>query len=85
MVRIGFMGRDDTAPKTLGAALLVDAARRVYHNGDIAAWGLVLEPEGGQENKKLWDWYIAQELKPCRKMQSMYAPLSVFIPELSVS
>jgi hypothetical protein len=32
MVRIGFMGRDDAAVKGFGAALIVDAARRVHRN-----------------------------------------------------
>jgi hypothetical protein len=84
MVRIGFMGRDDSSPKGFGAALLVDAARRVYRNGDIAAWGLVLESENGPDNKKLWEWYKAQGFKPCRGAHphSMYAPLSAFLPEL---
>jgi hypothetical protein len=84
MVRIGFMGRDDAAPKGFGASLLIDAARRVYGNGDIAAWGLVLESEGGPENRKLWDWYQAQGFKVCRGAHphSMYAPLSAFLPEL---
>lgn len=85
MVRIGFMGRDDSSPKGFGAALLIDAARRVYRNGDIAAWGLVLESDGGPENKKLWDWYQAQGFKLCRGAHphSMYGPLSAFLPELS--
>jgi hypothetical protein len=78
------MGRDNTAPKGFGAALIVDAARRVHRNGDIAAWGLVLESEGGPENAKLWAWYRAQGFKPCRgdSPSSMYGPLSAFIPEL---
>jgi hypothetical protein len=84
MVRIGFMGRDDGAPIGFGSALLVDAARRVHRNGDIAAWGLVLESEGGPENPKLWAWYQAQGFKPCRGSHphSMYGPLSAFLPEL---
>jgi hypothetical protein len=84
MVRIGFMGRDDTAPKKFGAALIVDAARRIHRNEDIAAWGIVLESDGGPENAKLWAWYQAQGFKPCRGAHphSMYAPLSAFIPEL---
>jgi GNAT superfamily N-acetyltransferase len=84
MVRIGFMGRDDNSPKGFGAALLIDAARRVHRNGDIAAWGLVLESDGGPENKKLWDWYQAQGFKLCRGAHphSMYGPLSAFLPEL---
>jgi hypothetical protein len=87
VVRIGFMGRDDRTDKNLGAALLVDAARRVYRNQDIAAWGLVIEPENGQQNPKLWKWYTEQGFKPCRmpkgaRFESMYAPLSAFLPEL---
>src|ERR1019366_4368951 len=81
MVRIGFMGRDDKAVSGFGASLIVDAARRVHRNGDIAAWGLVLEPEGGPENSKLWDWYQKQGLKPCRNTPgSMYGPLLAFLP-----
>jgi hypothetical protein len=84
MVRIGFMGRDKTAPKGFGAALIVDAARRVYRNQDIAAWGIVLESDGGPENQKLWGWYEAQGFKVCRGSHpnSMYGPLSAFLPEL---
>jgi hypothetical protein len=83
MVRIGFMGRDDGAEKGFGSLLIVDAARRVYRNGDIAAWGLVLESEGGPANKKLWDWYQEQGFKPCRQTpNSMYGALSAFLPEL---
>jgi hypothetical protein len=84
MVRIGFMGRHDAAQKGFGVGLLIDAARRVHRNTDIAAWGLVLEPERGRDNKKLWDWYEGQGFKPCRgtEPQSVYAPLSAFLPEL---
>lgn len=84
MVRIGFMGRDKSAPKGFGAPLLIDAARRVYRNRDIAAWGLVLEADGGPENKKLWKWYEDQGFKPCRGSHphSVYAALSAFLPEL---
>jgi hypothetical protein len=87
MVRIGFMGRHDGAPKGLGASLIVDAARRVYRNCDIAAWGLVLESEGGPDNKKLWKWYKDQGFKPCRGAHphSVYGPLSAFLPELQNS
>jgi hypothetical protein len=86
MVRIGFMGRDQAAPKGFGAALIVDAARRVHRNQDIAAWGIVLESDGGPENKKLWGWYEAQGFKPCRSANpySVYGPLTAFLPELQV-
>jgi hypothetical protein len=53
----------------------------------IAAWGLVLEPEGGKKNEKLWNWYLSQGFKECRALsntESMYAPLSAFLPELQV-
>jgi GNAT superfamily N-acetyltransferase len=80
VVRIGFMGRDDTAPKGFGSALLVDAARRVARNQDIAVWGLVLESEGGPDNPKLWKWYQDQGFKPCREqLSTMYSPLSSFL------
>jgi hypothetical protein len=83
MVRIGFMGRDDTAPRGFGSALIVDAARRVFQNRDIAAWGLVLESEGGEKNRKLWDLYQQQGFKSCRNTQnSMYGALGAFLPEL---
>jgi hypothetical protein len=57
MVLIGFMGKQDGTAKGLGEALVVDAARRVHRNLDIPAWGLMLDAEGGPENKKLWTWY----------------------------
>ena len=84
MVRIGFMGRDKTAPRGFGAALIVDAARRVHRNQDIAAWGIVLESDGGPENTKLWTWYQSHGFKPCRGSHphSMYGALSAFLPEL---
>jgi hypothetical protein len=83
MVRIGFMGKSQDAPKGFGVALLIDAARRVYRNADIAAWGLILEPEGGSENKMLYSWYEKNGFKACRKLENtMYAPLSSLIPNL---
>jgi hypothetical protein len=88
MARIGFMGTDDRAERGLGRGLLIDAARRVARNNDIGVWGIVLESEGGPTNSKLWSWYLAQGFTPCRassnpRGNSMYAPLSVLIPELS--
>ena len=47
VARIGFLARDDRAPAKLGAGLLVDAARRVLRSDIMAAWGFILEPEGG--------------------------------------
>jgi hypothetical protein len=82
VVLIGFMGRDDSAPKGLGAALILDAARRVVRNRDIAAWGLALESEGGPEKQKLWNWYISIGFTPARTADHprlMYAPLSAFM------
>jgi hypothetical protein len=52
--RIGFLARDDKAPAKLGAGLLVDAARRVLRSDAMTAWGIILEPEGGPANAKLW-------------------------------
>jgi hypothetical protein len=83
VVRIGFMGRSDRAEPGIGRGLISDAARRVYRNPDIAAWGLVLESEDGPQNKKLWEWYQKQGFKPCRQTENtMYGPLSAFLPEL---
>ncbi len=83
VARIGFMGRDDRAEAGLGRGLLIDAARRIHRNPDIAAWGIILESENGPENKNLWDWYLRQGFKSCRALpNSLYAPLSALIPEL---
>jgi hypothetical protein len=83
MIRIGFMGKSDDAPKGFGSALVVDAARRVHRNHDIAAWGLMLESEGGASNKKLYAWYQAQGFKVCRQLSnSLYVPITSLIPEL---
>jgi hypothetical protein len=90
MALIGYMGRHEGAPKGFGKSVLVDAARRVYRNGDLPAWGLMLDSEGGKENKKLWDWYIAfgfTAAKPESEGQAsgvLYGPLQKFIPELAV-
>ena len=86
LARIGFLARDDRAPKKLGAGLLVDAARRVIRSDTMTAWGFILEPDGGPENAKLWGWYkdtmgftpIIEEGKPSR---SLYCPLRRLIPE----
>jgi hypothetical protein len=82
---IGFMGRHDGAPKRLGEALIVDAARRLHRSQDFAAWGLMLDSEGGAVNKKLWDWYIAQGFTPAKdndRPNVMYGSLKKFLPEL---
>lgn len=94
MMLIGFMGRHDDAPNGLGTSLIVDAARRVYLNSDLAAWGLMLDSEGGQKNAKLWEWYqkrgfVAAKHDPDSKREPnpnggvMYAALKKLIPELS--
>ena len=87
---IGFMGKHDGTETGLGESLLVDAARRVYMNRDLAAWGLILESEGGPENARLWAWYQKQGFKPARVTKEnpnprlMYAaPLQDLIPELA--
>jgi hypothetical protein len=90
MMLIGFMGRDDGAPKGLGESLIVDAARRVYVNPDLAAWGLMLDSEGGPNNAKLWAWYKKQGFVPAKADPDkpdpnrgvMYTPLKRLIPEL---
>lgn len=89
MMLIGFMGRDDAAPAGLGKALLVDAARRVHRNEDLAAWGLMLDSEGGPNNEKLWGWYKAQGFSETRPAKDapvsgvLYAALWRLIPELA--
>jgi len=88
LARIGFLAKDDRAPAKLGAGLLVDAARRVLRSDAITAWGIILEPEGGRGNAKLWSWYettmgftlIAPE-ETGAEPQSMYCPLKRLIPE----
>ncbi|WP_156898286.1 hypothetical protein [Methylocapsa acidiphila] len=76
MIRIGFMGRDDLAPQGLGVALIIDAARRIHRNPDIAAWGIVLESEGGRDNSSLYQWYKTLGFEGCKGNEfSLYAPL----------
>jgi hypothetical protein len=75
-----------STPAGIGAALLVDAARRVHRNLDIPAWGMALEPEGGKENAKLWKWYEGVGFIPAKtKTGLMYAPYENLIPELTRS
>lgn len=95
MILIGFMGRSDDSPKGLGESLIVDAARRVHRNSDIAAWGLMLDAEGGPQNEKLWAWYQEQKFQPVKpdpktdpgKPASgvMYAALPWLIPEINAN
>jgi hypothetical protein len=85
--RIGFLARDDRAPAKLGAGLLVDAARRVLRSEAMTAWGIILEPEGGRANARLWEWYEDKMgFTPIQDEQgtetgSMYCPLRRLIPE----
>ena len=82
-MRIGFMGRDDRAPRGLGAGLIVDAARRVYRNPDITAWGLILDAEGGSGNPSLVRWYESVGFTSAKTLPGvMYGPLKRFPPEL---
>ena len=87
LARIGFLARDDRAPATLGAGLLVDAARRVLRSDTMTAWGIILEPEGRSANAKLWGWYKDKMgFTPIKNEQgmetgSMYCPLKRLIPE----
>jgi hypothetical protein len=83
LILIGYMGRHDAAPAGLGEALVVDAARRVFRNADIPAWGLALDSEGGPDNAKLWKWYQDQGFIPAKpddrgKSGLMYAALKRF-------
>jgi hypothetical protein len=83
MMLIGFMGKQDGTDKGLGAALILDAARRVHRNPDIPAWGLTLDSEGGPENEKLWKWYQEQGFTPAKpddkgRSGVMYASLRKF-------
>jgi hypothetical protein len=83
MVLIGFMGKQDGAPKGLGEALLTDAARRVHRCTDIPAWGLMLDSENGPDNAKLWGWYKEQGFTPAKpddkeRLGVMYASLKKF-------
>jgi hypothetical protein len=83
LILIGFMGRDDKTEKGIGAALIVDAARRVHRTPDIPAWGLALDSEGGPDNAKLWDWYKNQGFTPAKQDEEgrvglMYASLKKF-------
>lgn len=81
------MGRCDSAPTGIGESLIVDAARRAYSNEDIVSWGLMLDSEGGAENKKLWEWYKEQGFTPAKDEGKpsgvMYGAHKKFIPELN--
>ena len=75
------MGRDDNAPKGLGAALIVDAARRVSRITALGIWGLMLDAE----NDGLVAWYEKIGFKRARPLKDgppsklMYGPLKSFL------
>jgi hypothetical protein len=84
------MGRhEDPTTKGFGEALIVDAARRAYHQ-EVPPWGLMLDSDGGPANKTLWRWYQTQGFVPAlddpasEKSGVMYAPFKRLIPELGV-
>lgn len=84
LVLIGYMGRNDGTERGLGAALVVDAARRAYRSFDIPAVGLAVEPEGGRGKPKLWARYQEYGFIPAKTIERlMYGPFEAFIPELS--
>jgi hypothetical protein len=86
LVKVGYMGKQDGAIAGLGAAMLVDAARRAHRQLDIPSWGLTLEPEGGKENSSLWGWYEKVGFIPAINLAGhMYAPFEALIPELTKS
>jgi hypothetical protein len=83
VVRIGYMGRDDNAPRGLGAGLIVDAARRVTRITDLGIWGLTLDAENEELATK---FYARVGFKRARQAASedappllMYGPLSAFL------
>jgi hypothetical protein len=88
LMRIGFMGRDDTAPPGLGVELIVDAARRVHQSETTTAWGLILDAEGGPANAKLFSWYrdtvgfTAIRNADGADTGAMWCPLRRLLPEL---
>jgi hypothetical protein len=84
MMKIGFLGRDDSAPKGLGEALLVDAARRVYRSDDTAGAALILDSEGGP-GTRLYEWYReVMKFEPIRRdgqdTGALYCPLGRLLP-----
>lgn len=86
MARIGYMGRDDTARKGIGAVLVQDAARRISRITDLGIWGLMLDAE----TEALVPWYEAAGFKRVRPPKEgphplvMYGPVKSFLPELNV-
>jgi hypothetical protein len=84
MMLIGFIGRDDSAPKRLGEALLVDAARRVARSEDTAGAALILDSDGGP-GTRLYAWYRdTMKFEPIRKggaeTGALYCPLGRLLP-----
>lgn len=79
MVRIGFLGRDDRAEKGLGAALLLDAAKRIAVL-PIGVFGITLDAESRELGEKFYA-KVGFEFAKVRDGDStvsatlMYAPL----------
>lgn len=84
VIRIGFMGRDDGAPRGLGAALIIDAATRVSRIADIGIWGITLDAENDDLANKFYAKVGFKRAKPAQTGDPapllMYGPLSAFIP-----
>jgi hypothetical protein len=84
---LGYMGRDsDKTESGFGEAIIVDAARRVYHSRDIAAWGIILDAENRAPDLMKWYEGLGFKVKavPSGTVTGvMWAPLSNLIPELN--
>jgi hypothetical protein len=80
LVRIGFLGRDDSVPKDkrLGLVLLHDAALRIHLCHDLTAWGLYLDAE----NEGLASWYSDKAGFKATNSHPlvMYSPLKTLLP-----
>ena len=85
MALIGYMGRDDQAPKGLGATLLVDAARRISRIADIGIWGIALHAENDDLATK---FYLKAGFMRAKQAPGgdpvprglMFAPLASLLP-----
>jgi len=84
MVLIGYMGRDDNAPRGLGPALIVDAARRVDRISELGIWGIALHAENEELATKV---YLKAGFKRAKQLPGvsgshllMFAPLASLLP-----
>jgi len=86
MVRIGFMGRDDAVPATLGlgGVLLRDAALRVHRCGDLTAWGLYLDAETEQLATNFYQAKVSFKSTKSKPLV-MYAPLKQLLTRPSTA